>query len=114
MNRFGWRVTGDVVLRAAARDPALAEPLVRQGIRPAFGMAELTAAGIVPERRLRDGEFAAVLLYEGESGPEYWLGLENFWVITRYNRSQNYALAAWQLGERIAAAKGPVRTGRSR
>ena len=105
LSRFGWRFTGDVVLRATVRDPLRAEPLVRQGIRPAYGQAQLLEAGVEPERPLRNGESAALLLYEGERGPEYWLGLDNFWVITRYNRSQNYALAVWQLAETIAQAR---------
>jgi membrane-bound lytic murein transglycosylase B len=32
---------------------------------------------------------------------EYKLGLQNFYVLTRYNRSFFYALAVYQLGERV-------------
>ena len=59
----------------------------------------------MPERPLRDAENAALMLFEGESGPEYWLGLDNFYVISRYNRSQNYAMAVWQLSLEIANAR---------
>jgi membrane-bound lytic murein transglycosylase B len=34
---------------------------------------------------------------------EYVLGLKNFYVLTRYNRSFFYALAVYQLGERVKA-----------
>jgi membrane-bound lytic murein transglycosylase B len=34
---------------------------------------------------------------------EYMLGLKNFYVLTRYNRSFFYALAVYQLGERVKA-----------
>jgi len=47
-----------------------------------------------------------LLAFEGESGPEYWVGFHNFFVITRYNRSTMYALAAWQLGQAIASEVG--------
>jgi membrane-bound lytic murein transglycosylase B len=39
-------------------------------------------------------------------GPtEYWLGEQNFWVISRYNRSSFYAMAVFQLGESLRQAR---------
>jgi membrane-bound lytic murein transglycosylase B len=42
-----------------------------------------------------------IMSLEGDSGREYWVGYHNFRVITRYNRSVMYALAAHLLGEEI-------------
>lgn len=36
-------------------------------------------------------------------GTEFMLGLKNFYVLTRYNRSFFYALAVYQLGQRVKA-----------
>jgi membrane-bound lytic murein transglycosylase B len=46
---------------------------------------------------------SALLAYEGDDGAEYWVGFHNFFVITKYNRSVMYALAAYQLGQEIAS-----------
>jgi len=54
---------------------------------------------------------AEAMLFElaGESGPEYWLGLKNFYVITRYNRSFHYAMAAWELSQALEQGKASER-----
>ena len=44
-------------------------------------------------------------------GPEVWVTFNNFFVISRYNLSPLYSLAAWQLSEEIAngvGAKSPA------
>jgi len=47
-----------------------------------------------------------VMRFEGKLGPDYRLGHHNFFVITRYNRSQNYAMSVFELAEQIASATG--------
>jgi membrane-bound lytic murein transglycosylase B len=46
---------------------------------------------------------AALIELDGDGGTEHWLGFDNFYVITRYNHSQLYAMAVYQLSEAIAA-----------
>ena len=45
-----------------------------------------------------------VLSLQGDDEQEYWIGYHNFYVITRYNRSVKYALAAYELSQAIRAS----------
>lgn len=46
-----------------------------------------------------------LLAFEQIDGDEYWAGLRNFYVITRYNHSPLYAMAVFQLSEQIKQSK---------
>jgi len=48
---------------------------------------------------------AAVFTAETDAGPRYWLGFNNFYVITRYNRSVNYALAVYELAQELRQSR---------
>jgi len=63
-------------------------------------VGELEALGVAVGELARD-ERAALFRMQGSEGEEYWVGLNNFYVITRYNRSRLYALAVHQLGQAI-------------
>jgi membrane-bound lytic murein transglycosylase B len=62
---------------------------------------------VTPAAPVDDGAEAALFMVESEVGPLYWLGLNNFYVITRYNRSINYALAVHELARELRAQVKP-------
>jgi len=68
-------------------------------------VGELRRLGYVLPPERDDDLPATILGLEGEGGStEYWVGYHNFRVITRYNRSVKYALAAHELSRAIADA----------
>ena len=71
-------------------------------------MGELANLGFAPEQPIDIDAKATAMRLEGETGMEYWLGLHNFYVITRYNHSAMYALSVWQLSQLIAEGMAGV------
>jgi membrane-bound lytic murein transglycosylase B len=99
---FGWQRGARIAVRAEVTGKD-AEAALAAGIKPQFRISELKDRGIAPLAPV-DGEAqAAVFSVAAEDGPQYWLGLHNFYVITRYNRSINYAMAVKELAREIRA-----------
>ena len=42
---------------------------------------------------------------EGDEGASYWIACQNFYVLTRYNKSRLYAAVVWELARAIKAAR---------
>ena len=76
--------------------------LLKEGIKPHTPVKELRKQGVTALQPLPPEAPAALIAFEKKVGrPDYWLGLNNFYVITRYNHSPLYAMAVYQLGEAI-------------
>jgi len=107
--RHGWRPGDPVALPVTLERPAAAE-LANQGLTLTHSVAELASLGVRTGRADPQAR-AALYRMELEDGAEFWLGMHNFYVITRYNRSRLYALAVHQLGEAIAARAAVAQAG---
>tara|TARA_R110000823_G_scaffold119998_4_gene244272 strand:- start:12383 stop:13378 length:996 start_codon:yes stop_codon:yes gene_type:complete len=101
----GWRPGQAVVFAADARADAPEELFVsgRSGLKPEMTVAEFAAHGIKAREKLDPDALATAMKFELPDGYEYWLGLHNFYVITRYNHSAMYAMSVYQLSQRLAA-----------
>ena len=101
--QFGWR-EGEAVAVPAEADSSSLDTVKVGDIRPQTRVGELRRRGVVPLAAVEDEAHAALFVVETETGPRYWLGLNNFYVITRYNRSINYAMAVLELSREIESA----------
>jgi membrane-bound lytic murein transglycosylase B len=68
---------------------------------PTVTVGEWQKRGYQPISALPVDAKALILKLDGQHGEEYWLGLQNFYVITRYNRSHLYSMAVHQLSQLI-------------
>jgi len=108
LSRHGWERNGPV-LEEAQIEGALLDWLEVLGPKPVLSVRQLVSYGIFPRTAPAaagdPGErTAALIVLEGEAGPLYHLGYNNFYVLTRYNRSKRYATAVYQLGVSIRHA----------
>ncbi|AIR89267.1 lytic murein transglycosylase B [Pseudomonas cremoricolorata] len=103
--RHGWVAGQGVVSRAQVSGERF-EQGVTQGIEPASTVAQLRALGWSSHDALPDDLPVTAFRLEGDNGAEYWMGLKNFYAITRYNRSVMYAMAVHQLSEQLVKARG--------
>ncbi|HRX69617.1 MAG TPA: lytic murein transglycosylase B [Candidatus Competibacteraceae bacterium] len=100
-NKHGWRGGEPITVPASVSGVRYSQWVSRKLAPPTDSVASLQAQGISPSRPVRGGQSAMLLEFEGRNGLEYWLGFANFYVITRYNHSQLYAMAVHQLGQAI-------------
>jgi membrane-bound lytic murein transglycosylase B len=105
---FHWK-RGMPTHYALAADalPADLTALLEPDIVPSFTPQQLEERGVAlsPAARNHVGLLALVALPMGESAaPHYVLGTDNFYAITRYNWSSQYAMAVIDLAQAIEAA----------
>ena len=93
---------GEAVV-APARVSATPDAALTDDITPKTPIGEFRKLGILAPAEVSDDALAALLPLETESGTEYWFGFKNFYVITRYNRSTNYAMAVYEIAQGIKA-----------
>lgn len=100
----GWERGGAVAVPVTVGG-ARTQALVDKGLKPSLKVMDLRRQGIKIAAPLPEDDRGSLIELEQEEGPEYWVGLQNFYVITHYNHSPLYAMAVYQLSEEIRAMR---------
>ena len=100
VKKGGWVPGAPVAVPATLA--AGREPFNPEDWTPNHGLDALAARGYTPQQPLPAGIGATPVSLEGADGPQYWLGFQNYYAITRYNISKMYAMAVYQLSQAIA------------
>jgi membrane-bound lytic murein transglycosylase B len=104
LKQHGWTTGRPVTTRAKVRANAW-QPLLDRDMKPEVTVAAIKQLGVTPDQPLDDALPATLMRLDGEDGDEFWIGTDNFYVITRYNHSIRYAMAVYQLGQEIRAQR---------
>ena len=101
--KHGWRVNEAVAGPLTALENNSIDQLI-PGEKPSYQWSELEQNGLYSKTELDPDTAVALIKLEQKNSPEYWVGLQNFYVITRYNHSELYAMAVYQLSLLIKAS----------
>jgi membrane-bound lytic murein transglycosylase B len=97
---YGWIEGGPVAVRAHVNEGCCTEIT-----KIPRSLADWQASDVVAGDTISPSENARLIDYTVTVGKEYWLGFNNFEVITRYNNSDFYAMTVYQLAEALKAAR---------
>jgi membrane-bound lytic murein transglycosylase B len=98
--RHGWQRGGRVARPLVAiENNSIAE--LEESVKPKYKWQDLKQKGLVSDFDIDDQVPVALIRLQQSSHPEYWAGFENFYVITRYNHSELYAMAVYQLAKLV-------------
>lgn len=98
----GWRAGEPVVVNATLTGTDLTR-FNTEKIELNESVQSLRDKGVRFETDLPADAPAMLIVAQGKDGPVYRVGFNNFYVVTRYNRSTMYSMAVHDLGQAIRA-----------
>ena len=106
LKKHGWKTGQQVTVRASISGDKFGK-YVKKGMKPKVKLADISKYGVKANTKINldKSAKASLIQLEQKENMEYWLGLNNFYAITRYNHSNLYAMAVYQLSEEIKAKR---------
>ncbi len=101
LHHHGWRMDGGVAQFVKMHGSGY-KHLETNTKMPNYSFKHLIASGVVPTSAVVDHPKKAGLIeLFTQNGEEYWLAYPNFYVITHYNTSPQYALVVYLFSEEL-------------
>ena len=100
--QHGWQ-SGEAVAYPVTVKGTGYQKALTKSLKPEHTLAQLEALGVEsnPIFGLPPTTPVKLLKLDSERGSEFWLALNNFYAITRYNHSKLYGMAVYQLSHLI-------------
>ena len=106
LHEHGWRRDAGVTFLVDSG--SVPEERFNVSLKPSATVMELSQLGMSGLEGIKAEERVSPMRLAGKQGDEYWLGMHNFYVITRYNHSRLYAMAVYQLSEGLKSGASSV------
>lgn len=106
--QHGWNPLdkAPAVIQVSVAPSRAWEPLLERGLSATLRAEELLGAGVTPDLPLPPERlYGLVDLQNGADPTEYWAASDNFFAITKYNRSYFYAMSVLDLGRAVREAR---------
>ena len=104
----GWRRGGEVAEPAEVTSDSY-KNLVTNTKKAEYKFTDVLAKGVKPKlSRMQHPSQAGLIELDTSAGNEYWLGYHNFYVITRYNHSPQYAMVVHILSNELRNKKANI------
>lgn len=100
LSEHGWKSGQPVTARANIAGSKYRK-FLSKGMKPKVKLSNLKQYDITTDLVFSPDAKVSLIELEQKDTKEYWLGLTNFYAITRYNHSNLYAMAVHQLSEAI-------------
>lgn len=96
-----WQANQDIAFKATIKGNEFQQYLSKS-LKYSHQLSQLQNAGVSIEASNLDNQTSAKLFeFAQPKSKEYWVGLPNFYVITRYNHSPLYAMAVFQFSQQL-------------
>ena len=99
--RHGWQPDGRVARPLVVSENNTVDSL-EPGVKTDYKWAQLKQTGLTSTFDITEDTPVSLVKLQQKDHPEYWAGFQNFYVITRYNHSELYAMAVYQLAKLIS------------
>lgn len=101
-HKHGWQTNQPIAVRAYMIGQRYNYLIKKANVNRAMTLEQLSNYGVMPKYKAsEDNTLAKVIELQSNYHQEYWLSFHNFDVIKRYNSSNLYAMAVYQLSNYI-------------
>ena len=99
LKKCGWRLNEII-----ATEGKLSAAKKEKGFTPYLNLSQIKKMGVTPKKTLPkylNNHRSRLVVLQGKKRVEYWLTFRNYYVITRYNRSDLYAMSVFHYAKEI-------------